>query len=99
MVPPLCLDLKQRRYKFINNNGFVADPAALFKAARSETFWNEKEKEIFLEKLLCYGKNFEIIATFLEKKVRIILYFRADIFDWIQKQTQKNELLAKSKYR
>jgi hypothetical protein len=69
VVPPICLDSKQRRYKYINNNGYVNDPAALFKANKNETFWNEKEKEIFLEKLLAYGKNFEIIATFLEKKV------------------------------
>lgn len=68
VVPPMCLDERQRRYKFINNNGFVKDPAALFKAAKNEVFWNEKEKEIFLDKLLLFGKNFEIIARFLDKK-------------------------------
>ena len=47
----------------------MSDPVALFRSAKNEVFWNDKEKEIFLEKLLIYGKNFEIIATFLDKKV------------------------------
>jgi hypothetical protein len=68
VVPPLCLDTKQKRVTFVNNNGFVADPVALFKAAKNEVYWNEKEKEIFLEKLLTYGKNFDVIASFLDKK-------------------------------
>ena len=68
VVPPLCLDSRQRRYKFINTNGYVQDPVALFKAAKNEVYWTEKEKEIFLEKLLTFGKNFEIISTYLEKK-------------------------------
>lgn len=69
VVPPLCLDTRQRRYKFINNNGYVQDPVALFKSIKNEIFWNEKEKEIFLDKLVTFGKNFELIATYLEKKV------------------------------
>lgn len=94
VVPPLCLDSKQRRYKFINNNGFVSDPAALFKTARIETFWNDKEKEIFLEKLLTYGKNFEIISTFLEKKVInfLIIYLKKFIF------SSPQTLIAKISY-
>jgi len=68
VVPPLCLDNKQRRYKFINNNGFISDPVALFRAAKNEVYWTEKEKEIFLEKMLNFGKNFEIIASYLDKK-------------------------------
>ena len=48
----------------------MADPVSLFKAAKNEVFWNEKEKETFLEKLLIFGKNFDIIASFLEKKVK-----------------------------
>ena len=43
----------------------MADPVSLFKAAKNEVFWNEKEKETFLEKLLIFGKNFDIIASFL----------------------------------
>ncbi len=68
VVPPLCFDTKQKRVTFVNNNGFVADPVALFKSAKNEVYWNEKEKEIFLEKLLTYGKNFDVIASFLDKK-------------------------------
>jgi len=68
VVPPLCVDARLRKYKFINNNGYVQDPVALFKSVKNEVFWNEKEKEIFLDKLVTFGKNFELIATFLEKK-------------------------------
>lgn len=78
-MPPLCIDARQKRYKFINNNGYVEDPVALFTLHKNEVYWNEKEKEIFLEKLLMFGKNFEIIASYLEKKVRTcyLIYFRA----------------------
>jgi hypothetical protein len=72
IVPPMCLMLdpkhKHQWPKYIDNNGFVADPIALFKSVKSEVYWNEKEKETFLEKMLTYGKNFEAIATFLDKK-------------------------------
>lgn len=53
----------------------MKDPVALFKSTKNEVFWNDKEKEIFLDKLLMFGKNFEVIATFLDKKVKIILYY------------------------
>jgi nuclear receptor co-repressor 1 len=70
VVPPLCLEQRAGTptIKFINNNGFVSDPVALFKSARNEMHWNEREKELFLEKLLTYGKNFDVIASFLDKK-------------------------------
>jgi hypothetical protein len=70
-VPPLCLDAKQKRYKYINKNGFVSDPVTLFKSVKGEVYWNEKEKEIFLDKMLNFGKNFEVIATYLDKKVSV----------------------------
>ena len=90
VVPPLCLDSRQRRYKYINNNGFVSDPDAMFKAARNETFWNDKEKEIFLEKILTYGKNFEIISTFLEKKVNFFFNTQR-VYLITQKQIHKDK--------
>lgn len=68
-MPPLQIDERQKRYKYINNNGFVKDPVALYKSAKNQVFWNDREKELFLDKLLIFGKNFEIIATFIDKKV------------------------------
>ncbi|RMZ98527.1 nuclear receptor corepressor 1-like [Brachionus plicatilis] len=68
VVPPVIYDERRRKYSFVNENGFVADPVALFKQCKNEVFWNEKEKEIFLEKMLIYGKNFDAIASFLDKK-------------------------------
>lgn len=75
VVTPLCIDERQKRFSFLDNNGFVKDPVALFKAAKNQTFWNDKEKEIFLDKLLLFGKNFEIIARFLDKKVIFFCLF------------------------
>jgi len=74
VVPPSCFDSKQKKYTFIDNNGFVSDPVSLFKAVKNEVYWDEKEKAIFLEKLLTFGKNFEIIASYIDKKVTICLY-------------------------
>lgn len=72
-MPPICLDARQRRYKFINENGYIQDPVGFFKSVKNEIFWNEKEKEIFLDKMVTFGKNFELIAKYLEKKVSLSL--------------------------
>lgn len=70
VIPPLCLNDKQKRFKFINKNGLVKDPVQLFKNKQNDiNNWTEKEKELFLEKFLVFGKNFEIISSFIEKKV------------------------------
>lgn len=68
VVPPVLYDERHRKYSFVNENGFVSDPVSLFKQCKNEVFWNEKEKEIFLEKMLIFGKNFDAIASFLDKK-------------------------------
>lgn len=92
VIPPLCFDNKQRRYKFINNNGYIQDPIGLFKSKHNQVFWCEKEREIFLEKLLLYGKNFELIASFLEKKVNNL------IFSDLMRQNERRLVYALRKF-
>jgi hypothetical protein len=62
------------RFKYVNNNGFITDPMSMFKASKNQVFWSQKEKDIFLEKLLNHGKNFDVIASFLDKKVFISFF-------------------------
>lgn len=68
VIPPLMLDLKQRRYSFINNNGLITDLPKVAKENEYFNIWTESEKEIFKEKFLQHPKNFGVIASYLEKK-------------------------------
>lgn len=71
VIPPMMLDVRQRRMRFLNNNGLLEDPVAVSKEQNHLGRWTEQEKQIFKEKYLQHPKNFSLIATFLPRKVRI----------------------------
>ncbi|XP_022245762.1 uncharacterized protein LOC106462725 isoform X3 [Limulus polyphemus] len=68
VIPPILLDQRQRRIKFLNNNGFVEDPMAEYQQRQLLNMWTDHEKEIFREKYLQHPKNFVFIASYLERK-------------------------------
>ncbi|XP_074640514.1 uncharacterized protein LOC141898487 [Tubulanus polymorphus] len=68
VVPPMMLDARQRKYRFINNNGLIEDPMAEYKERQLLNIWTNPEKEIFKEKFLQHPKNFGVIASYLERK-------------------------------
>lgn len=74
VIPPMMLDVRQRRMRFLNNNGLLEDPVAVSKEQNHLGRWTEQEKQIFKEKYLQHPKNFSLIATFLPRKVRIFFF-------------------------
>ncbi|XP_062612338.1 nuclear receptor corepressor 2-like isoform X1 [Saccostrea cucullata] len=68
VVPPMMLDARQRKLRYINNNGRVDDPMAEYEEGKFINVWTAQEKNIFKEKYLQHPKNFSYISQFLERK-------------------------------
>nr|WGL50249.1 R2R3 MYB transcription factor [Lagerstroemia indica] len=68
-MPALILDEREKIVsRFISFNGLVEDPCAVEKERTMINPWTVDEREIFLEKLGKYGKDFRRIASFLDHK-------------------------------
>lgn len=68
-MPALILDKKEKIVsRFISNNGLVEDPCAVEKERAMINPWTPEEKEIFMDKLAAFGKDFRKIAYFLDHK-------------------------------
>ncbi|XP_059147260.1 uncharacterized protein LOC131934989 isoform X3 [Physella acuta] len=69
VIPPMMLDARQRKMRFVNNNGLLEDALEVHKEAQNYTArWTEAERQIFKEKYLQNPKNFVVIASFLPQK-------------------------------
>ncbi|XP_078490360.1 nuclear receptor corepressor 1-like [Ciona intestinalis] len=77
VVPPMLLDRDEQRVRFISTNGFIREPFKDFKESQQLDSWAEQEKIIFKEKFVLHPKNFNLIASFIEKKsvADCILYY------------------------
>ncbi|XP_010264748.1 PREDICTED: uncharacterized protein LOC104602664 isoform X2 [Nelumbo nucifera] len=68
-MPALVVDEKEKRLlRFVTSNGLVEDPCAVEKERALINPWTSKEKEIFMEMLSTFGKDFKRIASFLDHK-------------------------------
>ncbi|KAH6763594.1 hypothetical protein C2S52_021027 [Perilla frutescens var. hirtella] len=67
-MPALILDKEIRMSRFISNNALVEDPCAAEKGKSMINPWTAEERELFIDKLAIFGKNFSKIASFLEHK-------------------------------
>jgi len=75
VFPPMLLDERQKKLRFINNNGLLDDPKAINEETLSKShYWTEMEQEVFREKYLQRPKNFGFIASALHNKVWNCLY-------------------------
>ncbi|CAG0895202.1 unnamed protein product [Cyprideis torosa] len=68
VIPPVLWSAERKRNRFVNLNGVVEDPKKVFEEFHAVNIWNNQEKEIFKEKYLTHGKNFGLIASYLERK-------------------------------
>lgn len=68
VIPPILLDARQRKLKYVNNNGHILDMEAEYKERQNLNVWTNSENEIFKEKYLQHPKNFGVIASYLERK-------------------------------
>ncbi|KAK4436014.1 Nuclear receptor corepressor 1 [Sesamum alatum] len=67
-MPALILEKEIRKSRFISNNGLVEDPCAAERDRSLINPWTAEEREIFIDKLAIFGKNFRKIASFLQHK-------------------------------
>nr|XP_053647956.1 protein PRRC2A-like [Cherax quadricarinatus] len=68
VIPPILLEDKKRRHRYINQNGLIEEPIGEYKDHKNINIWTEQEREIFREKYLQHPKNFVVIASYLERK-------------------------------
>ncbi|KAL9254713.1 Nuclear receptor corepressor 1-like protein [Drosera capensis] len=92
-MPALILDEKEKAVtRFISNNGLVDDPCAVEKGRALINPWTPEEKEIFIDKLANFGKDFRKIASFLDHKTA------ADCIEFYYKN-HKSESFERTKKR
>ncbi|KAF8397655.1 hypothetical protein HHK36_016575 [Tetracentron sinense] len=95
-MPALILGKKeQQQSRFVTSNGLVEDPCAVEKERVTINPWTSKEKEIFLEMLATFGKDFKKIASFLDHKTTadcIEFYYKNHKSESFEKIKKKMEL-------
>uniref|UniRef100_J3M3L4 SANT domain-containing protein n=1 Tax=Oryza brachyantha TaxID=4533 RepID=J3M3L4_ORYBR len=68
-MPSMIVDEKEKAVAmFVNKNGLVEDPISVEKERSLFNPWTQEEKEIFMEKLATFGKDFSKISSFLQHK-------------------------------
>ncbi|KAL0317449.1 UNVERIFIED_CONTAM: Nuclear receptor corepressor 2 [Sesamum angustifolium] len=89
-MPALILDKEMKMTRFISKNGLVEDPCAVEKERSMINPWSPEEKEIFIDKLAAFGKDFGKISAFLDHKTV------ADCIEFYYKN-HKSELFKKTR--
>ncbi|XP_068667872.1 uncharacterized protein [Aristolochia californica] len=94
-MPALLLDDKERRQtRFVTCNGLVEDSCGVEKERALINPWTPEEKEVFMEMLATFGKDFAKIASFLSYKTTadcIEFYYKnhkSESFDKIKKRLE-----------
>ncbi|PSS33426.1 Nuclear receptor corepressor 1 like [Actinidia chinensis var. chinensis] len=99
-MPAMILDKKEKMIsRFITSNGLVEDPYAIEKERVTINRWTTEEREIFMDKLSIFGKDFRMVASFLDHKTTgdcIEFYYRNHKSDWFVK-IKKPELAGQGK--
>jgi nuclear receptor co-repressor 1 len=68
-MPALIIDEREKEcLRFVSKNGLVDDPVLVEKERVMINPWTQEEKEIFMEMLAKFGKNFSKISSFLAHK-------------------------------
>lgn len=68
VIPPMLEEMRPRKPKYINTNGYVEDIIAEYKEYQILNTWTEEEKDIFRENYLQHPKNFGLIASMTSRK-------------------------------
>ncbi|KAF9590969.1 hypothetical protein IFM89_000514 [Coptis chinensis] len=98
---PSLLDVKEKRIsRFVTSNGLVEDPFAAEKERMMINPWMPEEKEIFLEKLGTFGKDFKKIASYLDHKTTadcVEFYYKNHKSESFEAVKKKSELRKQEK--
>jgi len=68
VIPPMLEEMRSKKPKFINNNGYVEDIMAEYKEYQIMNTWTDEEKDIFRENYLQHPKNFGLISRMTNRK-------------------------------
>ncbi|KAK1396390.1 Nuclear receptor corepressor [Heracleum sosnowskyi] len=94
-MPSLILDNKEKiASRFISNNGLVEDPSTAEKERCMVNPWTLKEKEVFLDRLTTFGKDYRKIASFLDHKTTadcVEFYYKNHKSDCFQRTKKRTE--------
>lgn len=100
-MPALILDEKEKKFsKFSSWNCLVEDPVTIEKERAMINPWSLAEKEIFLDKLTTFGKDFRRIASFLDHKTIadcIEFYYKNHKSDCFEKTKKKPDFGGQGK--
>ncbi|KAK8671639.1 hypothetical protein V6N13_038229 [Hibiscus sabdariffa] len=100
-MPALILDEKEKKVlRFISSNGLVEDPFAIEKERALINPWTSEEKEIFIDKLAAFGKDFRKIASFLDHKTTadcVEFYYKNHKSECFKKTKNRNDLSKQGK--
>ncbi|CAL9165762.1 unnamed protein product [Musa hybrid cultivar] len=108
-MPTLLLDDKERKYnKFVTQNGLIKDPPSFEKERAMINPWSEDEKDIFMEMLARYGKDFTKISSSLNHKTTadcIEFYYKnhksesfKEVKKWLDLRKQQQQCLPANTY-
>lgn len=100
-MPALILDKKEKVVsRFISSNGLVDDPWAVEKERAIINPWTPEEKEIFMDKLATFGKDFRKISSFLDHKSTadcVEFYYKNHKSDCFEKTKKKSDISKQGK--
>ncbi|XP_006485885.1 uncharacterized protein LOC102608361 isoform X3 [Citrus sinensis] len=100
-MPALILDKKEKMSsRFISSNGLVEDPCAVEKERAMINPWTSEEREIFVDKLATFGKDFRKIASFLNYKTTadcVEFYYKNHKSDCFEKLKKKHDFSKQGK--
>lgn len=101
-MPALILDKKERmNSQFISSNGLVEDPCAVEKERAMINPWTSEEREIFIDKLATFGKDFRKIASFLDHKTTadcVEFYYKNHKSDCFEKTKKSKQVKSSTNY-
>lgn len=108
-MPTLLLDDKERKYnKFVTQNGLIKDPPSFEKERAMINPWSQDEKDIFMEMLARYGKDFTKISSSLNHKTTadcIEFYYKnhksesfKEVKKWLDLRKQQQQCLPANTY-
>lgn len=100
-MPALILDKKEKvASKFFSSNGLVEDPCAVEKERAMINPWTPEEREIFVDKLASFGKDFRKIASFFDHKTTadcVEFYYKNHKSDCFEKTKKKQNCSKQAK--
>ncbi|KAM1125831.1 hypothetical protein ACFX13_041858 [Malus domestica] len=100
-MPALILDKEEKlATRFVSSNGLVEDPCAVEKERALMNPWTPEEKELFIQKLTTYGKDFRKISSFLDHKTTadcVEFYYKHHKSDCFVKTKKKPDMAKQGK--